>query len=52
MKVRTPTSNEGVRRFLRGIDVFSVFAAGPVAMVLRIRVCFLRPKLDRQSPTA
>ena len=35
MKVRTPTSNEGVRRYVRGIDVFSVLAAGPVAMGLR-----------------
>jgi lipopolysaccharide/colanic/teichoic acid biosynthesis glycosyltransferase len=44
MKVRTPTSNESMRRFLRTIDVFSVFAAGPVAMVLRDPSLFFAPQ--------
>jgi lipopolysaccharide/colanic/teichoic acid biosynthesis glycosyltransferase len=35
MKVRTPTSNERMSRFLRTVDLFSVFVAGPVAMGLR-----------------
>ena len=43
MKVRTPTSNESMRRFLRAIDVFSVLAAGPVAMVLRDPSLFSGP---------
>ena len=45
MKVRTPTSNESMRRFLRAIDVFSVFAAGPVAMVLRDPSLFSAPQV-------
>ena len=45
MKVRTPTSNESMRRFLRAIDVFSVFAAGPVAMVLRDPSLFSAPRV-------
>lgn len=45
MKVRTPTSNEGVRRYVRGVDVFSVLAAGPVAMVLRDPSLFSTPQV-------
>ena len=45
MKVRTPTSNESMRRFLRTIDVCSVFAAGPVAMVLRDPTLFFAPQV-------
>ena len=43
MKVRTPSSNESLRRFLRVIDVFSVLAAGPVAIVLRDPSLFAAP---------
>jgi lipopolysaccharide/colanic/teichoic acid biosynthesis glycosyltransferase len=43
MKVRTPTSNESMRRFLRAIDVFSVLAAGPIAIVLRDPSLFAAP---------
>ena len=43
MKVRTPTSNESMRRFLRAIDVFSVLAAGPIAIVLRDPSLFSAP---------
>jgi lipopolysaccharide/colanic/teichoic acid biosynthesis glycosyltransferase len=35
MKVHTPTSNERVSRFIRTVDLLSVFVAGPVAMALR-----------------
>ena len=45
MKVRTPTSNESTRRFLRAIDVVSVFLAGPVAMVLRDPSLFSGPQV-------
>jgi lipopolysaccharide/colanic/teichoic acid biosynthesis glycosyltransferase len=43
MKVRTPTSNERMRRFLRAIDVFSVLAAGPIAIILRDPSLFSGP---------
>jgi lipopolysaccharide/colanic/teichoic acid biosynthesis glycosyltransferase len=45
MKVRTPTSNESMRRFLRAIDVVSVFAASPVAMGLRDPSLFSEPRI-------
>ena len=43
MKVRTPTSNESMRRSLRAIDMFSVLAAGPIAIVLRDPNLFAAP---------
>ena len=35
MKARTPTSNERMIRFIRAVDVVSVFLAGPLAVALR-----------------
>jgi len=35
MKARTPTSSERMIRFIRAVDVVSVFLAGPFAMALR-----------------
>ena len=48
MKVRTPTSNETARRFVRGIDAVAAVLAAPVAMELRDPNLF---SWDRLGPT-
>jgi len=45
MKVRTPTSSESTRRFLRAVDLVGVFVASPVAMGLRDPTLFCPPQI-------
>ncbi len=49
MKVRTPTSSESARRFIRSIDAVSAILGAPIAMELRDPNVFSG---DRLGPTA